>query len=45
MNNDILHIAIPEKLKNDIKELAIKRNVSLNALVRLILSEYLEKEE
>lgn len=45
MNNDVMNIALPEKLKEDLKALAIERNVSLNALVRFILSEYLERNE
>lgn len=43
MNDKTLNIKMPEKLYNDLKEEAKRKNVSLAALVRLILTEYFEK--
>lgn len=36
---------IPKELKKQIEELAKKKNISRNALVRLALSEYLERSK
>jgi predicted HicB family RNase H-like nuclease len=43
MNDKTLNIKMPEKLYNDLKEEAKRKNVSLAALVRLILTEHFEK--
>lgn len=48
MNNkesEPVSILIPVELKNKLGELSNKKNISRNALIRLILTEYLEKQE
>lgn len=42
-NNTVMNIALPIELKNKVQEKAKSKNISLNSLVRLILTEYLEK--
>lgn len=39
-----ISVLIPIELKERIEEYAKKKNLSRNALIRLILTEYLEKE-
>jgi len=43
MNDKALNIKIPERLYNQLKEEAKKKNISLASLVRMICSEYFEK--
>ena len=43
MNDEIIHTVLPKDLKDKIKELADKKSLSLNAVVRLALSEFLER--
>ena len=43
MNNDMINVVLPKELKAKIKEIADKKSLSLNALVRLALSEYIER--
>lgn len=43
MNDKALNIKIPESLHQSLTELARKKNISMAALVRIILTEYLEK--
>jgi len=42
-NDTAINIVLPLALKNKIQENAKSKNISLNALVRLILTEYLER--
>lgn len=42
-NDTVINIALPTELKNKAQEKAKSKNISLNSLVRLILTEYLEK--
>lgn len=37
-------LTISEELKKRIEEMAKKKNISANALIRLAISEYLEKQ-
>jgi len=39
----VLNMKLPEKLYQDLKTLAERKNISQAALVRLILSEYMDK--
>lgn len=43
--NSAISIVLSEELKEKIKELAKKKNISQNALVRLAISEYIERNE
>lgn len=43
MNDDIINVVIPKELKEKAKETANKKGLSLNALVRLAISEFLER--
>lgn len=44
MKNDaVIHIALPLNLKNKIQEKAKSKNISLNSLIRIILTEYLDR--
>ena len=43
MNDKALNIKIPENLHQSLTELARRKNISMSALVRIILTEYLEK--
>ena len=45
MNNEKICIVLTEELKQKIKELANKKNISQNALIRLAISEYIERNE
>lgn len=43
MKNDaVINIALPLNLKNKIQQNAKSKNISLNSLIRLIVTEYLE---
>lgn len=43
LNDKVLNIKIPSELYNKLKEEAQKKNISLAALVRMVCSEYFEK--
>lgn len=43
MNDKVLNMKLPTKLYEALKAEAHKKNISLAALVRLVLTEYLEK--
>lgn len=45
MNNEKVCIVLSKELKEKIKELASKKNISQNALIRLAISEYIERNE
>lgn len=45
MNDEVINVVLPKELKDKIKELAKKKNISQNALVRLAISEYIERNE
>lgn len=42
VNQTFVRFAIPSQLKNDLQRLATARNISLSALLRLVLSEYVK---
>lgn len=42
-NDEVLNIVLTTELKQKVKEMAEKKSISINALVRLALSEYLER--
>ena len=42
-NDEVLNVALTADLKQKVKEMAEKKNISINALVRLALSEYIER--
>lgn len=37
-------IAVPEELKEQINELAKKKNINASNLIRLVMTEYMERE-
>lgn len=43
-NGTVIKLTAPETLKQTLKRLAAERHVSLAALVRLILAEYVKKK-
>ena len=45
MNKEQVCIVLTKELKNKIKELSNKKNISQNALIRLAISEYIERNE
>lgn len=45
MNEKQICFALSKELKEKIKELASKKNISQNALIRLAISEYIERNE
>ncbi|MCI8387496.1 MAG: hypothetical protein HFE63_03400 [Clostridiales bacterium] len=45
MNDKALNIKIPSELYNKLKAEADKKNISLASIVRMICSEYFEKDE
>lgn len=45
MNDKALNLKIPEELYNRLKKKAADKNISLASLVRMLCSEYLEKEQ
>ena len=42
MNNEVINVVLPKELKDKTKEYADKKSLSLNAIVRLALTEFLE---
>lgn len=42
INQTFVRFAIPIHLKNELQKLATARNISLSALLRLVLSEYVK---
>jgi predicted transcriptional regulator len=44
LNNTIIKCLAPEELKRELERLAQARNISLSALLRLILSEYVKQK-
>lgn len=44
MNDKALNIKIPQELYDKLKKEAEKKNISLASLVRLLCSEYFEKQ-
>ena len=45
VNDKVLNMRIPERLHNELKKAAQDKNISLAAFVRLICSEYLQKQK
>ena len=45
MNKEQVCIVLSKDLKEKIKEFANKKNISQNALIRLAISEYIERNE
>ena len=45
MNSTTMSIVISKDLKKILEEVAAKKNISQNALVRLALSEYIERNK
>lgn len=45
MNSKTICVVISEELKEKIEEYAKKKNISRNALVRIAISEYLERNK
>lgn len=45
MNSETISVVLSKELKEKIKELTKKKNISQNALVRLAISEYIERNE
>lgn len=45
MNDKFLNIKLPSALHEALKRESAKKNISLAAMVRLICSEYLDKEK
>lgn len=45
MNDKVLNMRIPTSLYEDIKTLAVKNNISLASMVRLILSDYASRNK
>ena len=45
MNNEIINVVLPKELKDKIKEFADKKSLSLNAVVRLAITDFLERIE
>jgi len=41
-NEDLIKVLVPSDLKQDLLGLAASRNISLSALLRLIVSEYIK---
>lgn len=42
-NDTAINIVLPKELKDRVKEKAKAKSLSVNSLVRLVLSEYLER--
>ena len=42
-NDEALSVVLTAELKEKVKEMAKKKNISINSLVRLALTEYLER--
>lgn len=45
INEALIKFVAPEDLKRDLQELAHERNITLSALLRLIASEYVKRQE
>lgn len=45
MNSEQINVVLTKELKEKIEEFAKKLNISRNALVRLALSEYIERNK
>lgn len=41
-NDTVINVVLPLELKNKVQEKAKSKNISLNSLVRLVLTEYIE---
>lgn len=44
MNDKALNIKLPKELYDNMKEIANKKNISLASLVRMVMTEYCDKE-
>ena len=44
-NSKTLNMRLPAKLYDGLKEVALNKNISLSALIRMALTEYLEKQK
>ena len=42
-NNAVINVALSTELKEKVQQLAKNKNISLNSLVRLALTEFIEK--
>ncbi len=42
-NEVLLKFLVPRKLKRDLQERAVERNIAVSALMRLIASEYVKR--
>lgn len=45
MNDKSLNIKIPEKLHNDLVIISKRKNISMASLVRMVLTDYIDKEK
>lgn len=45
MNTETINVVLPKELKDQIEDFAKKKSISRNALVRLALSEFLERNK
>lgn len=45
MNSEVINVVLPKELKDKLKEAAKKKNISQNALVRLAITEFIERGE
>lgn len=45
MNSTTICTVVPKKIKEQLKEYADKKNISQNSLVRIAISEYLERNK
>ena len=43
INEVLIKFVSPAKLKNALRELAVERNITLSALLRLVTSEYVKR--
>jgi len=44
-NNDLIKFIVPKSLKNSLQIIALERNISLSALLRIITSEYAKRNQ
>ena len=44
-NDEKINLVLSTELKTKIEEIAKKKNISKNSLIRMVLSEYVEKKE
>ncbi len=42
-NDELIKFLAPRRLKHDLEELAAERNITLSALLRLVMSEYVRR--